>query len=162
MMIRPATFNDADAIAAVHIASWHETYGGIVPDSYLQKLDVKERKLMWEKALEKGQLVYVAEVDGKVVGFANGGNNRDNDDTYPGELYAIYLLKAFHQRGLGKKLFEQVVSQLSSDCLLPFVTYVLADNPTLGFYMHSGARIIGEHMEDFGEGKLRELRLAWG
>lgn len=161
MRIRPATVEDAHAIATLHVTSWHETYTGIVPDSYLQKLDVNARKQMWEKALEKKQLVHVAEVDGKIVGFANGGKNRDNAIAYPGELYAIYLLKEFHQRGIGRNLLEQVISQLASSGLLPFATYVLADNPTLGFYKRMGAKIIGEHTEDFDGHMLKELQLAW-
>lgn len=161
MLIRPAILEDAVAIATIHVVSWHETYTGIIPDSYLQKLDVQVRRQMWETALERKQLIHVAEVGGKVVGFANGGKNRDNDTVYPGELYAIYLLKAFHKREIGKALLEAVVSQLLASGLLPFVTYVLADNPTLEFYKHTGAKIIDEHIEDFDGRKLKELRLAW-
>jgi ribosomal protein S18 acetylase RimI-like enzyme len=161
MIIRAARLEDASAIASVHIASWHETYRGIIPDSYLARLDVDEKRAIWAKALSNNQLVAVAEVDSQVVGFANGSRNRDKAAHYPGELYSIYVIKAFHGPGIGRKLFKRVREHLASNSLIPFVTFVLADNPTLGFYKHMGAEVIGEHVEDFDGTALRELQLLW-
>lgn len=160
-MLRLATINDAEAIANIHVTSWHETYRGIIPESYLSKLNVAERQAMWTTALERGQSIAVVEVNGNVVGFANGGKNRDQNPLYPGELYAIYLLKQFHGRGIGKQLFNEATQQLKDQNLFPFVTFVLADNPTLGFYHTMGAKIIGEHIEDFDGTQLKELQLLW-
>ena len=161
MLIRLATLDDAPAIAAVHVTSWRETYAGIIPASYLERLDIAERQKIWTKAIEGGQPVHVAVVDDTVVGFANGGKNRDKDTPYTGELYAIYLLKAFQKRGIGRILFDSVVADLASERLLPFVTWVLADNPTLDFYKHTGGRIIRDQDEDFDGRTLKELQLAW-
>lgn len=161
MQIRQAVLNDAQAIATVHVTSWRETYAGIIPASYLDRLDIAERKQIWTTAVERGQSVLVAVVDDKVVGFANGGRNRDKDTPYAGELYAIYLLKDFQKRGIGKQLFDGVVAQLTSENCLPFVTWVLADNPTLGFYQHTGGKIVAEQIEDFDGCKLKEFQLAW-
>lgn len=161
MLIRLATLDDAPAIAAVHVTSWRETYAGIIPASYLERLDIAERQKIWTKAVESGQPVHVAVVDDKVVGFANGGKNRDKDTAYAGELYAIYLLKAFQKRGIGRMLFDSVVADLASEQLLPFVTWVLADNPTLNFYQYTGGKVISEHLEDFDGCTLKELQLAW-
>lgn len=48
MIIRKATIKDASAIAHVHVTSWHETYAGIIPDSYLARLDVNQKQAMWK------------------------------------------------------------------------------------------------------------------
>lgn len=160
-MIRLATSEDSLAIATIHVASWLETYTGIIPASYLDTLDVSEKQEIWTKVLQNSQPVYIAEVDGQVVGFASGGKNRDSRSLYLGELYAMYMLKKFHKKGIGKKLFEHIKSQLTADGMIPFTTFVLADNPTLGFYTHMGAEVLGEHLEDFDGCKLKELQLGW-
>ncbi|MEU6929538.1 hypothetical protein AB0A05_10295 [Streptomyces sp. NPDC046374] len=43
MPIREAAPSDAAAVAAVHIRSWRAAYRGLVPDAYLDSLDVGER-----------------------------------------------------------------------------------------------------------------------
>lgn len=160
-LVRLASPEDAPAIATVHVTSWRETYAGIIPASYLDRLDIAEKQQIWTKAIERGQPVYVAIVNGRVVGFANGGKNRDKDAAYAGEMYAIYVLKNFQKQGIGKTLFDNVMEYLKSQQLLPFTTWVLADNPTLNFYQHKGGKVIGEHLEDFDGVRLKELQLAW-
>lgn len=159
-IIRLATLKDAEAIAKIHVTSWIETYTGIIPDSYLSKLSINEKQEMWVKALKQKQLIYVAEVDGKVIGFANGGKSRGKTQ-YPGELYTLYVLKQFHGLGIGRQLLTSVQESLKMSNLIPFIAIVLADNPTLSFYKHTGAEIIGEHIEDFDGAKLKELTLLW-
>ena len=44
MIIRLADVKDAKGIARVQVESWHTTYPGIVPKSYLDSLDVKKRE----------------------------------------------------------------------------------------------------------------------
>ncbi len=160
-MIRNATIKDAQAIAIVHIASWHESYTGIIPDSYLVQLDLSTKQEMWEKVLERNQAVFVAESGGQIVGFGNGGRNRNKESEYPGELYTLYLLKQFHGLGIGKELFNHVRQHLKENGLFPFTTFVLIDNPALSFYKHLGAEAISEGFEDYDRIKLKKLQLLW-
>ena len=74
--IRAARMEDAGAIAHVHVESWRTTYTGIVPDAYLAGLDETLRTQLWREWLAGETLVFVAEWNGRVVGFANGGKNR--------------------------------------------------------------------------------------
>jgi hypothetical protein len=39
--VRPATPDDADAIASVHVRSWQAAYRGIVPDAMLDALSIQ-------------------------------------------------------------------------------------------------------------------------
>ena len=43
MEIRRAVAEDADAIAAIHVAGWRETYAGILPAAHLAALSVERR-----------------------------------------------------------------------------------------------------------------------
>ena len=45
LTVRPAIPEDAPAIARVHVASWRETYAGIVPDEFLASLKVERREV---------------------------------------------------------------------------------------------------------------------
>jgi hypothetical protein len=71
--IRVATVQDAGAIARVHVESWQTTYVGIVPEAYLASLDVVQREGSWREWLTLDVDVFVAEMDGEVVGFIGGG-----------------------------------------------------------------------------------------
>lgn len=145
MTIRLAEPEDAPGIAKVQVESWNTTYPGIVPKSYLDSLDVKKREKIWKQAVVN-QPLYVAEMDGEIVGFAIGGENRDKN-TYPefdGELYAIYSYQCVHGRGIGRALFESTARNLAERGYKKMVVSVLAENPAVNFYKYMGGYYLGE------------------
>lgn len=90
-LIRAAGLPDAPGIAEVHVRSWQAAYRGIVPDPILEGLDVEDRREMRKSALSEPRprtRRWVAEVDGRVVGFAATGPAREEKGA--GELYAIW------------------------------------------------------------------------
>src|SRR5215831_7340769 len=113
---RPAVLADAAGIAAVHVASWRETYPGMLPDRYLAAMDVADYDARWARTLQdpyRRSAVLVVEEAGRVVGFASCGRERDGDERYEGELYAIYVLAAAQGRGHGRALVEVSVAALA-------------------------------------------------
>ncbi|MDR6146222.1 hypothetical protein QE363_002015 [Sphingomonas sp. SORGH_AS870] len=55
-----------DAIGALHVASWHETYTGLLPQEMLASLSADSRAAMWTTVLgaparPDGTRIYVAE-----------------------------------------------------------------------------------------------------
>jgi hypothetical protein len=54
VLIRRAQLADAAALAVVHVASWRRAYGGLLPDAYLDGLDVDRWTTRWEAALAEG------------------------------------------------------------------------------------------------------------
>ena len=52
VVIRPARVKDALAIARVHIESWRATYPGIVPQHYIDSLNVEVFTERWRDRLE--------------------------------------------------------------------------------------------------------------
>ncbi len=103
MKIRLAKVDDAPAISRVHIDSWRTSYRGIVPDQVLDNLDYVRNNIRWREMLSNlGEMkcFFVAEDDdGRIVGFAIGGPNRDENTGFNGELYAIYLIKECQGQG---------------------------------------------------------------
>ncbi|MEW5323082.1 GNAT family N-acetyltransferase [Geobacillus thermoleovorans] len=164
-MIRKATWADAPAIASVHVESWKTTYSGIVPDAYLETLSVGEKQPLWEKVLSQSDhSLFVAEENGRIVGFVSGGRNRATEGPiakYDGELYAIYLLKEVQRKGLGRQLVQALVGDLAQKGVRSMVVWVLADNPSRGFYERLGGENIAQEEVEIGGKPLLEWCYGW-
>jgi GNAT superfamily N-acetyltransferase len=163
---RRARLADAEAIGAVQVASWRTTYRGIVPEDYLASMTVEDHANRWARLLARPgslDLTFVVEEEGRVVGFAMGGSEREGDRRFPGELYAIYLLQEAQRQGHGRALVEAVSGALLQRGLRSMLVWVLRDN--LGarrFYERLGGVYIREHDLDFGAGfTLREVSYGW-
>lgn len=161
--MRLATLADVPAIARVHVDAWRETYPEMLPAFVLDALTYAEREHQWSEALAAGgSCLYVAEVDGAIAGFASGGPNREPGyEAYPGELWAIYLLRAHQGRGLGRALFVAVRDWLRAHGLEPFLLWVVAGNAACSFYERlGGTRILTQQAEIRGANIL-ESAYAW-
>jgi GNAT superfamily N-acetyltransferase len=165
-MIRPATIKDADGIAYVHVRSWQETYRGLIPDSVLDTLSLERRATQWRRSLDDPADVYhyalVMEVDQKIVGFANYGKEREGDSGYQGELFALYLLKEFHGRGLGRALVQEAADGLLKSGFSSMLVWVLAENPARRFYQRLGGVYVREKYIEIGSSVLLEYAYGWG
>jgi GNAT superfamily N-acetyltransferase len=165
MQIRLAKVDDATAISIVHINSWRSSYRGIVPDQVLDGLDYVRNGVRWREMLSNlGEMkcFFVAEDDdGRIVGFAIGGPNREEDTGFNGELYAIYLLGEFQGRGIGKKLVESVADWLHRRKYSSMLVWVLEKNPAKYFYEALGARPVGRKKIVIGDAPLDELSYGW-
>ncbi|GGL85939.1 N-acetyltransferase [Deinococcus aerolatus] len=159
--IRPATPADAPAIARIHVASWRETYAGLMPDDFLDRMtgeDMRERReVSWGRTIiRRLETVLVAELDGTVVAFASAGPARDHPG-FEAELMTLYALKSVQGRGLGRALFGEVVQTLRADGMQNLALWVLDTNPTRAWYLRQGGREAGEKLD----GALREVRVVW-
>jgi len=165
MRIREALPTDSPAIAMVHVDSWRSTYRGIISDEVLDGLSYPDRERMWEGSLtthRSSNFIYVAEADeGPVVGFAAAGKERAGRTDFPGEIYAIYLLKAYHGRGWGRQLLQAAAGRLAMEGFNGLMLWVLADNPTRGFYEALGGRLLGEQRIQIGPDSLAEVAYGW-
>ena len=140
--LRDATADDADAIAAVHVASWQVAYRGLLPDALLDGLSVTERARIWRHRLTaptpRSGTVLV--VDGAAVrGFASSGPARDLEDPSIGELYAIYLDPSAWGRGLGVLVHDGALGHLHDHGFARAHLWVLdANERALRFYHRQG------------------------
>lgn len=161
ILIRAAAETDAGAIAHVHVESWQTTYAGIMPAAYLAGLDEILRARLWGEWLSGGSLVFVAEWDGRVVGFAHGGASREAVGGCDAELYAIYLLKEAQKRGIGAELLKAVATALLERNFKSMAVWVLEQNRSRSFYEKTGARLATSKVIDIGGTKLMEVAYAW-
>jgi GNAT superfamily N-acetyltransferase len=159
--IRAAGLDDAGAIAQVHVESWRTTYTGIVSDAYLAGLDVMLRTKLWNERLQSGSLVFVAEWDGRVVGFADGGPNREAVGECDAELYAIYLLRDAQKRGMGAGLLRAMATGLLERNFKSMAVWVLEQNRSRSFYEKTGAHMAASKVIEIGGAKLMEVAYVW-
>ena len=156
MEVRTAVGADARGIAEVHVRSWQAAYRGQIPDSVLAGLSVNGRTEWWAQTLGNAtNRILVAVEAGMIVAFVNFGPVRDGDvdrDSV-GEVYAIYCLAEFWDRGLGRKLMEVAVASLRDLNYAAVKVWVLDTNSrAIAFYRKLGFSADGaEKVEQRGK-----------
>ncbi|MDB5768766.1 MAG: yuaI [Collimonas fungivorans] len=169
VVIRRATVADAGVIAAVRIDSWRTTYRGIIPDDYLDGMKIEDSKAIWTRILaatssaaNDAANVFVAEVDGEVLGFAAGMTLAEAKLGFDSELTAIYLEPSVQRAGIGRKLVAHVAAALASAGANNMLVWVLADNrPARQFYEMLGAELLAEQPFSWDGLDLQEAGYGW-
>ena len=142
-LIRTATPEDARPVAEVHVASWRHAYRGLLPEDSLDRLSVDDREATWLGVFadpDPRSGAFVAEVEGRIVGFASFGPSRDEDASErTGEVPAIYLDPAVLGTGVGRELFEAATRALRDAGFARASLWVLqANSPARRFYERAG------------------------
>jgi GNAT superfamily N-acetyltransferase len=134
-LIRRASVDDAAAIAGVQMRSSQWTYRGLMPDAHLdgrataERIAERERNWQAQLAADSPRHAFVAERDGRLLGFAIGGPAEDvmlGSDC--GELYAIYVEPDVVGSGVGRALFAAATEDLRTRGFLRAVLWVLEGN----------------------------------
>jgi len=147
MRIRPSQKLDARSMACIYVQTWQDTYLGVVPFAYLYAMSVDRHERAFLKELASRQVLgYVAEDDGRVVGFTTGGFERHGDAIYSGEIYTLYVLKNYQRRGIGRKLVENLARRFNNFGIHSMLVQVLKQNPYRNFYQ----KINGVHLKTQG------------
>ena len=133
-------------MSCIYVQTWQDTYLGVVPFAYLYAMSVDQHEQAFSKELASSQVLsYVAEDNGRVVGFTTGGFERHRDAIYNGEIYTLYVLKNYQRRGIGKKLVETLSQRFNDFGIHSMLVQVLKQNPYRNFYrkingMHLGTQ----------------------
>ncbi|MDD3383712.1 MAG: GNAT family N-acetyltransferase [Bacilli bacterium] len=143
LVIRDALENDIEGKAFVHYTSWQEAYKEIIPQSFLDRMSLAR---CVEIAKNHPENTIIAEVDGKIVGFACYMVSRDIDLPTAGEINAIYVLKEFYRQKIGSKLIEACERKFTGHNT--FFLWVLAkNNSAIDFYKKKGYEFDGKIKE---------------
>jgi len=163
--LRRATAVDAPAIARVRVDGWRTAYRGIIPDAYLDGMQVEASTAMWERVLTAGPnttSVHVADHAGKVVGFASGAMLAEPKHGLDAELVAIYLRREFQHAGLGRQLVGAVVEAQRAQGATGLLTWVIAGNTAARvFYERLGGELLVEQPFQWDGLDLVEVGYGW-
>ena len=168
ILIRPIAEGDEAGAASVHIHSWREAYSGIIDRAHLDSLpaNFSQRTERWHKIIKDSFLgdrkTLVAVRDGNIVGFASVGVARDQEFADHGELWSLYLLRVCHGKQIGYLLLSEALKFLYQRGYRKAYAWVLADNPTKGFYERTGAVDTSkEKTVEIGIKSYQERALLW-
>lgn len=129
--------------AFVSYKGWQEAYGKILDQSFLDTLTY-ERNL--KNAAAWKDMTIIAKDDENVIGFAVCGPCRDEDHREAGEVYALYILKAYYDQKVGYRLMQAALNQLAA--YPEVIIWVLKENKrAIRFYQRCGFRFDGMEKE---------------
>ncbi len=143
--VREMVYDDCDRVAGIRVGGWRTAYRGLVPQSYLDALDIEEdaeRHRARFRANDGSAVNLIAEHDGKPVGWSCHGPYREGDTrTADAELYAIYVDPAHWGKGAGQALLRESLHRCTAAGYPRMLLWVLKDNtPARRFYERAGFR----------------------
>jgi L-amino acid N-acyltransferase YncA len=135
MHIRPTQQSDAHSMASIYVQTWQDTYLSVIPYDYLSSMSIARHERAFSKELDQHRVIsFVAEDDGRVLGFTTGGYERNGDAVYGGEIYTLYVLKNFQRRGIGTSLVSALAMQFETIGIHSMLARALKLNPYRRFY----------------------------
>ncbi len=158
--IRKATANDAEGVAQVHVDTWKDAYRGIVPDDYLNALNVEARLKAYERfgiLTDSTRPLFVSVEEGAVVGFTGVGPSNEDPDV--GEVYSIYVVSARWGSTVGHELMTRAERWLSERFSVATLWVLDGNVRARRFYERRGWIADGTTKEDDrGSFTLKEIR----
>ena len=140
LSLRDAVADDIPALAAVHVATWNDTYAPLMVGP---PVAVRERQ--WREAFERPEGWFsqvLARPDGALAGFTKGVFRPEHP--IPGELNKIFLVRGYQRLGLGRMLVGGVVERFLAAGVTAMAAYVDPRNPSCGFFERLGAHWLRE------------------
>ncbi len=175
-IIGRASVRSAAGIARVYVDTWRSSYAGILPDKTLIGMSQERQTSEWAWLIRnrgESQTVLVAsEIGHGVVGMASCGPGRTGDRPCAGpycgeegrkvgEVFTLYVLPEFQDRGIGRQLLAASFSALSErGCERAFL-WVISNNPSQFFYERVGGRRIASRLERLWGTDLDQTAYGW-
>jgi ribosomal protein S18 acetylase RimI-like enzyme len=163
-LVTPAGPGDALALAQVHVRAWRETYPGILPQTYLDRMSAEAHAARWVwRLLHAEEITLAAEGPDGLVGYASGdvprlggGVNAD------AEITTLYVLRRAQGEGVGRRLMTGLARTLAAKGAESLVIWVLRDNlRARGFYEAMGGVLTGERTERVGGWNVPSVAYRW-
>lgn len=174
--LRRATAADAQAIAEVRVEAWRTTYRGMIPDAYLDNMRVADSAEQWQTILmaladqdanadlkpTAKVCVFVAESEGRVIGFVSGAMLAVPKCGMRAELTAVYLLPAWQRCGIGRRMVQKLVRTLQALGASDLLVWVLAENYSARhFYERLSGVKLTEQAFNWDHLDLMEVGYGW-
>lgn len=141
---RDATPDDAERVGEVHVRTRAEAYPAFMPPDRVNWRTLAERQEMWRKHLHdpgygRDRFLVILEAEEGIVGFAGGGPQRHGDPDFPGEVYSLYVLRAWQGQGHGRRLMSEMARRLAGAAMTGLIVWTQAKNArSRGFYERLG------------------------
>jgi ribosomal protein S18 acetylase RimI-like enzyme len=144
IMYRRAKPEDTSAVARVQVDTWRACFSETIPQPFLDKLSYEDRAADFERRLANRGAFYelfLAQDRREIVGFADFGLPRGDLGSYESELYALYILPAYHRQGIGTTLTRMGVNSIVRSGRNSMAVLALEANPYRPFYGKLGGQL---------------------
>lgn len=143
-VLRDATEADLPAILAIYnhavaetTAIWNEVL-----------VDLDNRKAWFEARRARGFPILVAEVEGRIAGYASYGDWRPFDGFRHSVEHSVYVEKDHYGRGLGKALMAALIERARAGRIHVMIAAIEAGNTgSIALHTSLGFRLVGIHHE---------------
>jgi len=161
--IVPAGPGDAVDLAKVHVQAWRETYPGMLPQVYLDRMSVMAHARRWRHRLMRNdEVTLAAETAHGLVAYASGEWSRRGARPGEAEVSTLYVLKKAQRCGLGRRLLTASARTLAARGATSLVIWVLRDNAgARRFYEAMGGGCDRERDEPVGGGIVASVAYRW-
>jgi len=166
-ILRPARGDDLEELVRVNLAAFRAGNAPALSAGAAAQLTTDAARAQWQQFFGRrppGSTVTVAELDGRLCGFAGAGPSRDDDlDPPVGELYSLYVDPDSWGRGHGSALHDAALSGLTRGEFASAALWVLEGNARAQrFYQARGWRPDGTQRPFMSASSLGLRRLLPG
>lgn len=159
--LRTPAPDDAAELAALHVTTWKQAYGHLLPGGFFTHAHAEGRRALWDRLLadeDPALRRVVAERQGQIVGFALAGTPLPTERSAPVrglQLFSLYVLASEYGRGVGRELLE---AALGSE---PALLWVADENQrAIAFYRKHGFEFDGAAIQDPRIPGITDLRMV--
>jgi ribosomal protein S18 acetylase RimI-like enzyme len=146
--VRPASEKDIPAISRIYVETWFSTYRRLMADSFLKAVNpVSAERTFWESFLSKGYSYFVLVAEnsaGEIMGYLDGGRDREDPKKHLGEIYGLYVLENFQGKGTGRELLRRAFEEFRTLKFPTVRAWVLKEGPSRGFYEREDGKLQNE------------------
>jgi len=166
LTVRAARAADLDAVVAVFLGCWRESYAAVLPARLVEGMTDERARALWTRVLTGGAgdvlVVESREASGNVVlAVARIGVGERGE----GMVHSLYVSPRAQGTGVGSRLLAAASDALRSAGSMTAHLWVFRDNaPSVAFYRHHGWYPDGRTrvQDEFGEPEIRLATLLAG
>lgn len=161
--LRPVEAHEADALAAMQVASWADAYRGIFPDAYLDGPMAEEKRAHWHRTLADppaGSHVLVIADGTELLAFVAA--YRSENPAYDVFIDNLHVRPDLRRGGFGRRLMAALAAEVvdAGDRSI-FLTVVQENLRAVRFYQRVGGEIAGPDELVAHGGRFPLWVMAW-
>jgi L-amino acid N-acyltransferase YncA len=164
MNVRGATVDDSAQLAHIQVESYRNTYSHAWPQEYMAQITLEDQTQDWIDLLssdETTDLIYVVEVDGKILGYGIG--RLMDEGAAASEIVAVHILKDKQGQGIGGQLVKVLAQHLRDAGCASTMAWVLDSNTrSRTICERIGGRLGASKRSQVGENEfITEVSYVW-